>query len=210
MSHGAASIVLFCALLLAPSAHAQLFRKSLPVRSVGGQFAGSVGLFSINAMQHTRTERIGIGFGAGHVPHDQGGPLNTFSLRFMYTPWKLEITPRWQLEPLQTGVFVAYSTGLDLTATWPSYLERGYYWWFPNFRQHLYARSQLSYKLKGGKVQRVAAYLEVNTNDLYVYSWWPNRGSIRVYDILFFGAGVQVYLRPMEPRAARHDLSGPC
>jgi hypothetical protein len=33
-----------------------------------------------------------------------------------------------------------------------------------------------------------------------VYSWWPNKGSIGVGDILFFGAGVQVYFRPFAPR----------
>lgn len=98
---------------------------------------------------------------------------------------------------MQTGLFVAYTTGLDLQASWPSHLEKGYYWWTPNFRQHLYLRSQISFERPMGTIRRVGAYLEVNTNDLYVYSWWPNRGSISVSDIVFLGAGVQVYFAPI-------------
>ena len=92
------------------------------------------------------------------------------------------------------------ATSANLGASWPSYLEKGYYWWTPNFRQHLYLRSQLSYRAGAGFIQRIGGYFEVNANDLYVYSWWPNRGSISVYDILFFGAGVQVYFKPYEVR----------
>jgi hypothetical protein len=198
-----ACIVLTCALVISITASAQILRNSLPIRSLGGQFAGSVGLFSVNAMLHNRSERLGIGVGAGHVPHDQGGPINTFTLRGMYTPWSVGFRERWRWEPIQTGLFIAYSTGVDLEATWPSYLEKGYYWWSPNFRQHLFMRSQLSYRMKERTVQRVAAYFEINTNDLYVYSWWPNRRSLSLYDIVFFGAGVQVYLAPLPPRSRK-------
>lgn len=195
-----ASILLLCTLAIITSVSAQLFRNSLPGRSVGTQYAGSLGLLSVNAMRHARNERLGFGIGIGHVPHGHGGPLTTYTVRAIYTPWKLESGVRWQLEPVQAGLFVAYTSGLDLTAAWPSYLEKGYYWWTPNFRQHVFLRTQLSYRLHDRKVQRIAAYLEANTNDLYVYSWWPNRGFISVYDIVFFGAGVQVYFQPYTPR----------
>lgn len=195
------AIIAVISVFLAPvGSHAQPFRNLLPGRSVGMQYAGSVGLFSVNAMLHSRTERIAFGLGAGHVPKSNGGPLGTYTFRFMYTPWKVDLHERWSLEPVQTGIFVAYSTGIDLTAQWPSYFEKGYYWWLPNFRQHIFMRTQLSYRPKDRKVQRIAAYFEVNTNDLYVYSWWPNRSSISVYDIVFFGAGVQVCLKPSSPR----------
>ena len=186
--------------VLVSAGYGQPFRNSLPGTSVGTQYAGSVGLLSVNAMRHARNERLGFGIGIGHVPHGHGGPLTTYTVRAMYTPWQLKTDGRWQLEPLQAGLFVTYTSGLDLTAAWPSYLEKGYYWWTPNFRQHVFLRTQLSYRLRDRKVQRIAAYLEANTNDLYVYSWWPNRGFISVYDIVFFGAGVQVYFQPYTPR----------
>ncbi|TXI82396.1 MAG: hypothetical protein E6Q44_02145 [Flavobacteriales bacterium] len=194
------SIAVWGLLALAPLAQAQLFRGALPGRSVSAQYAGSVGLGSVAVMRHTKNERIGVGGSFGHTPRSHGGPLNTWTLRFMYTPWRVDLNETWQLEPVQTGLFVAYTTGLDLQASWPSYLEKGYYWWTPNFRQHLYLRSQVSHRFEGAFVQRIGAYFEVNTNDLYVYSWWPNKGSIGVGDILFFGAGVQVYFRPFAPR----------
>ena len=194
------TILAWCMALMATTVDAQLLRKALPGRSLAMQYAGSVGSWSIAAMRHTRNERIGAGFSYGRTPPSQGGPLNTWALRFMYTPWQVDLNARWRLEPVQTGVFIGYTTGLNLGASWPSYLEKGYYWWTPNFRQHLYLRSQLSYRAGAGFIQRIGGYFEVNANDLYVYSWWPNRGSISVYDILFFGAGVQVYFKPYEVR----------
>lgn len=192
--------LVICAALWSFPAHAQFLRRVLPVRSVGTQYAGSIGLLSVGGMRHTATGKFGVGLSFGHVPHSHGGPLNTWVLRSMYTPWRIDKGDRWTLEPLQTGLFIAYTTGLDLSSHWPAYLDKGYYWWTPNFRQHLYLRSQLSYRTRSSTVQRIGAYLEVNTNDLYVYSWWPNRGSLRVYDILFFGTGVQVYFAPLKPR----------
>lgn len=181
-------------------ASAQLLRNTFPGRSVSAQYAGSIGLGSVGWMRHTHHERIGVGLWFGHAPRSYGGPLSTWALRFLYTPWRVDIGDRLQLEPLQVGLFIAYTAGLDLRSRWPSHLDKGYYWWFPNFRQHLHVRSQLGWRTGQDKTQRLAAYLEVNTNDLYVYSWWPNRGSIAVGDILFLGAGLQLYLKPFGPK----------
>lgn len=195
-----ALLLLSCTALFTLHADAQFLRRVLPVRSIGTQYAGSIGLLSVSGMRHSPEGKIAAGLSFGHVPHSHGGSLNVWALRFMYTPWRIDQGERWTLEPLQTGLFVAYTTGLDLSSHWPSHLEKGYYWWTPNFRQHLYLRSQLSYRTKGSVIQRIGAYFEVNTNDLYVYSWWPNRSAISVYDILFFGTGVQVYLAPLTPK----------
>ena len=195
-----ALVLLSCAALSTLHADAQFLRRVLPVRSVGTQYAGSTGLLSVGAMRHSPEGRIAAGLSFGHVPRSHGGSLNVWTLRFMYTPWRFDHGERWTLEPLQTGLFVAYTTGLDLSSHWPSHLEKGYYWWTPNFRQHPYLRSQLSYRTKAGTIQRIGAYFEVNTNDLYVYSWWPNRRSIGVNDIVFFGAGVQVHFAPLATR----------
>ncbi|HEY0978454.1 MAG TPA: hypothetical protein VGE21_13355 [Flavobacteriales bacterium] len=195
-----ALLLLICAATCTVPADAQLLRRLLPTRSLGTQYAGSIGLLSVSGMRHSPNGSIAAGLSFGHVPHSHGGSLNTWAMRFMYTPWRVDLNERWMLEPLQTGIFIAYTTGLDLSSHWPSHLEKGYYWWTPNFRQHLYLRTQLSYGTRAKTVQRIAAYFEVNTNDLYVYSWWPNRGAIRVYDILFFGTGVQVYFAPLKPK----------
>lgn len=181
-------------------AEAQDRVRVLPVRSFAVQYAGSIGSGSIGYMRSDTTERIGVGLSFGHVSRAQGGPLNTWSLRFLYSPWKLRVSEHGRLEPLQVGLFISYTTGFDLRASWPTHLEKGYYWWLPNFRQHPYVRSQLSFERGTGVLRRVGAYLEVNTNDLYIYSWWPNRGTITVGDILFLGAGVQVFFAPHRSR----------
>lgn len=192
--------LLLIATLAGAPAEAQLLRKTFPGWSLSAQYAGSIGTASLSYLQHTRNERIAVGLSYGHIWPAQGGPLDAWALRFMYTPWQVHLDERWCLEPLQTGVFVAYTSGLDLRASWPTYLEKGYYWWLPNFRQHLFLRSQLSFSPVQHRVRRVAAYFEVNTNDLYVYSWWPNRRSIALYDILFFGTGVQLYFHTATQR----------
>src|SRR5690606_25439828 len=109
----------------------------LPGRSLGAQYAGSIGLVSVTGMRHARNEKLAVGLGFGHTPLSHGGPLYTWSGRFMYTPWRVALNDRLRLEPLQVGLFVAYTAGLDLRGSWPSHLDRGYYWWSPNFRQHL-------------------------------------------------------------------------
>jgi hypothetical protein len=171
--------------------------------SFSGQYGGSIGTVAIGAIRHARNERIGVGLFYGRTPHHQGGPINAYTAKFMYTPWQVRLKGKWYLEPLQTGAFVSYSTGQDLSSHWPGHLDPGYYWWTNNFRQHLFLRTQLSRQVALGRVERIGAWFEVNTNDLYVYSWWPNRAALSVYDILFFGAGVQVYLRPSEATGHR-------
>jgi len=40
---------------------------------------------------------------------------------------------------------------------------------------------------------RVAFYFEENTNELYIFSYFTNRKTIKVYDIIFFGTGIKLY-----------------
>lgn len=206
--HVRQAIGILAAVLITTTTSAQLLRGPLPGRSIGAQYAGSIGLVSVSAMRHNTSEKIGVGLSFGHVPRTHGGALNTWTLRGMYTPWRIDLTDRLSWQPLQTGLFIAYTTGLDLKSSWPSYLERGYYWWSPNFRQHLYVRSQLGWRTATS--QRIAAYFEMNTNDLYVFSWWPNRKSIPVMDIVFFGVGVQYYFKPFGPKDRASALSTGC
>lgn len=184
--------VLFVLVLLSGDASAQLLKKTFPGRTVDLQYAGSIGTVSIGTLRHTRNDRIGVGLSVGHVPRSEGGPLNSYTLRFQYDPWRVEIGKDWTWHPVQMGAFIAYTTGRDLRASWPGHFEKGYYWWSPNFRQHPYLRTMLGRRTGGGRVPQVSAYVEVNTNDLYIYSWFPNRGAISVGDILFLGAGVQL------------------
>lgn len=194
--------MILSALLAVGDASAQLFKKTFPGRTVDLQYAGSIGSFSIGTLRHTRNDKLALGLNIGHVPRSAGGSLNIVALRFQYDPWRVRLGKDWVWHPMQLGAFISYTSGYDLRATWPEQFEKGYYWWFPNFRQHPYLRTMFGRRTHGDRVPQVSAYLEVNTNDLYIYSWFPNRGSISVGDILFLGAGMQVRLKGWAPRSA--------
>lgn len=173
----------------------QGLKNFLPVRSVTMQYAGSVGTASVGVLLCDRQERLGVGLQYGRTPRQAGGPLNSYTIRFFYDPWKVQLSEQLRWRPLQTGVFISYTSGLELTGQWPPYLERGYYWWWPNFRQHIYLRTAMDHEVRKGPFARIGIWFEVNTNDLYLYSWGANLRAITPYDILFFGAGVQLDLR---------------
>ena len=187
-------IALAIATTMTPMVQGQFLCSTFPERSLTAQYAGSIGTGSLAYTLYGRSAKWGVGLSYGRTPESAGGPLNTYALRVIFTPWDLELGSRLSLQPVRTGLFVAYTAGFDLRATWPSYLEPGYYWWTPNFRQHLYLRSQLSYRTGPRFAERIGVYFEANTNDLYVYSWWRNRRSITPYDIIFFGIGVELRL----------------
>jgi hypothetical protein len=113
------------------------------------------------------------------------------------------------MEPLQIGIFLAQNFGKNIDFKWSSKYPKGYYWWGSSFRQHIFFSTQLSRALPKGYFSKVSLYLEANTNDLYLYSYFSNRNTITLYDIFFLGIGTKFYLRekPITKKTyPRYDL----
>lgn len=167
-----------------------LFPKSL----VALQFAGSTGLLSAGFSKVSRRDKIELGLLYGYLPKAYGGTNHSLSLKFAWNPWQIAAGKRLSIEPLQLGLFVCQNFNKDLDLTWGKNYPRHYYWWPRATRIHPTASVQLAIRAGTKHIDRIACYLEANTNDLYIASYYPNRNAISVYDIIFFGAGLRLYL----------------
>lgn len=159
------------------------------------QYAGSTGLASGGLSVGSRKNKLELGFLFGFVPERYGGPIQTFSLKFVYNPFRLHLSDRFCWEPLQTGVFITQYSGDNFSLRWEDKYPKGYYWWPKSTRQHIFLATQTSWLLRKKHADRVSLFLEANTNDLYLYSYLPNVRSIKFYEIIFLGTGVKLYLK---------------
>ncbi len=169
----------------------RLFKKA----ALTVQYAGSVGFLSVGYFKQTANDKFGIGLVYGNTPKSMGGPLGSLSLKLRYNPFQVKLYKNIYLEPLQAGIFLTQNFGKNLDLKWSSNYSKGYYWWGSSFRQHIFVSSQISILKEQGCFNKISFYWEANTNDLYLYSYFPNCDVLSLYDIIYFGIGVKFYIR---------------
>jgi hypothetical protein len=171
------------------------YKKLFPVQGASLQFAGSVGFLSAGYHVRTPKEHIELALRYGYTPEAFGGPLHSVSLKVLYSPFHLKFLKHYSWEPLQGGIFLSQNFGENLYVMWPEKYPKHYYWWSPSLREHIFLSTQVSYSLQYRHLDKISAYFEANTNDLYLYSFIPNRGALSLYDITFFGLGLKADFR---------------
>lgn len=186
------------AALLVPLGAAQAqgwLGRHLPHTVLSAQYAGSIGLGAVGWHRRTADERLDLGLLYGYLPERLGGTVHTATFAVGWLPWQLGLGDRLRWVPVRAGAFVVLALGPGLHVTRPPQFERGYYWWTENFRQHLHLGTELRLRLDRGPFAHAGLWLQANTNDLYLYSWWPNRTAIPFGDIVQLGLGVDLCLR---------------
>lgn len=163
--------------------------------SYGAQYAGSVGFLSGGVYKHNAKDNLSIGLVYGFTPKNVGGPLGSLSLKVRYNPFQIKVFRKLSVEPIQIGFFLAQNFGKNIDFKWGQQYAKGYYWWGSSFRQHAFFSTQLSLTFPKGYFSKASLYLEANTNDLYIYSYFSNRHTISLYDIFFLGIGTRFYVR---------------
>jgi hypothetical protein len=159
------------------------------------QYAGSIGLFSVGGGATFAHEKLDVGLMYGFLPKSSGGPVHTATIKLAYSPFHLRLNPGFSATPITAGAFFAQHFNNFLSTSWDAKYPKGYYWWPRNFRQHIFLRTAIAIHPGMERIDKFNLYLEMNTNDLYLYSYLPNTQGIRLYDILFFGLGMQIFLR---------------
>jgi hypothetical protein len=187
-------LLLSTILIYANSSTAQ-FKNIFPKSSITIQYAGSTGFLTYGFSKVSKKEKTEIGLYYGNVPRRYGVVNRSLTLKFIYNPFRLKIYNKFLFEPIQTGFFFTQNFGENHSLNWGNQYTKGYYWWGKSFRIHYFFSTQLSYKIEKKWMDKVAWYLEANTNDLYLYSYLPNRSFIHVYDIFFLGTGLKIYLK---------------
>jgi len=199
-------LFIFILFYTSDAVYAQYLRKNT---SYGIQYAGSIGFLSMGYYKHSPKDKVSIGLVYGFTPKNAGGPLGSLSLKVRYDPFHLKVHRYISIEPVQIGFFLAQNFGKNIDFRWSHKYPKGYYWWGSSFRQHAFVSTQVSFMIPKGYFSKASLYLEANTNDLYLYSYFSNQNTITLYDIFFLGIGSRFYLRekPTQKKAyQRYDL----
>lgn len=184
-----------CLLLIGAAAHVchSQTKKSIHPDFVTAQYAGSTGWISFGAGYNLFKDHARVGIQYGFVPEDKGGKLQILSTSLFYKPYVLYLSEKIEFNPLDVGVKVGYHFGDQFYMDWPSRFPKGYYWWKSALRLHLATETSVTYKPKGnGRVKALTAYLELNSSDLYLVSYFQNLKSLSLPDIFKAGVGLRV------------------
>lgn len=184
------------AALLATGAASNLyaqFAKKLVPDFAQIQYAGSNGWIGLGAGYEFFHRHLRTNLQYGYVPPAKGGPLHLFSGAIFYQPVRIRSGSRFQINPLDFGFKGSYQFGNDYFFKLPSRYPPNYYWWKPAFRLHLATESSLTYKLRSNSgIRMLSAYLEFNTNDLYLVSYVLNAGSLGIREVVKAGIGLRL------------------
>ncbi len=96
-------------------------------------------------------------------------------------------------------MFVTYHFGKQFDFYWDKdTYEEGYYWWSTALRPHISISTEVELDapkiLKTSKIKGIRLYAEVNTNELYLTSYYKNAGAVKLRDIFKLGIGIRVHL----------------
>lgn len=144
------------------------------------QYAGSIGLASVGIgwhygrNRHWETELL-IGF----VPRYHTESFHTtFTLKQRYVPWHCNISHRWTLDPLTTGIFFNTISGDDFWKRLPSKYPKHYYGFSTKVRANVFLGQRIHFNIPRNKRllhQSISAYYELSSCDLYIVSKATNK-----------------------------------
>ena len=187
-------LILFCFVVCAEGL-AQRAETLLP-DYYAFQFAGSIGTGSVGVGYDLFKEKTRLSLHYGFVPVAAGGELNIVAFKWLYRPWQITSSPRLSWNLFDVGAMVSYHFGEAFHTRWPSHrYPRGYYWWRPSLRYHLVFENSVTWQLERGTFQAVSAYVEANSNELYLVSYALNTESLTPFQIFKLGVGVRLRIR---------------
>jgi len=189
-------IVILIMMVLSVFAKAE-HHRILPMSVAAVQYAGSIGWLTMGYFRQSTNKKIELGLLYGYTPEALGGEIHSIALKFIYEPYRMAIKNSFQIEPIQTGLFVTQNFTKNLYLGWPDKYDPGYYWWTCSTRFHVFLGNQVSWMIQSKTVEKVSLYFEANTNDLYLFSYLGNKNykSLSVDDIIFFGIGSKIYFQ---------------
>lgn len=186
-------IVLFFSL---PKTEAQSkLSKLVPYTTLSVQYAGSTGLISAGIAKTSRKQLFELGLLYGYTPAWGDHTNHSLSVKLTGSPVQLRLAQKLYWQPIQAGIFLCQNFGKNLGLAWDQQYPKGYYWWSRSTRTHLLLSTQVTFDSALDFADKIALYIETNTNDLYIVSYFPNRRTMRITDIFFLGAGCKILIK---------------
>lgn len=88
---------------------------------------------------------------------------------------------------------MSYHFGDQFYTKLPSRYPDEYYWWKSALRFHLATQTGLTWNLyEKHRIKSITGYVEFNTNELYLVSYFQNPGSLRLSEVVKAGMGVRM------------------
>ncbi len=157
----------------------RMHRRLIP-NQTALQYAGSIGIMSWGFGWHYgKGDRVETELLVGMVPKYCTDEVKwTLTVRQRWTPWRIVLGSRWDVDPLMGSASICAIFGEDFWSEEPSRYPSSYYGFSNRFRIHLALGQRVRYKIANKKRRRhksVALYYELGTNELYLISAIPNR-----------------------------------
>jgi hypothetical protein len=156
-------------------------------------YAGGFGMVSTGILYNGKGKSE-LGITAGYVPHKYGN-IWTTNILYSYNilPWRLN--NYCELHLLKAGAFINLNYGDNIYVQWPEKYPRDYYWWNSSMRFGPFLETE--FKIKPSKSSlSYTFFFQCLTNDFYLYTYFPNTRFIRLYDIIYLGAGIKIHAGP--------------
>lgn len=165
------------------------------------QHAGSIGYFSAGGGYELFQNREGsLDLMWGYIPKSKGGSQHIIAAKFAYRPIRIKVKDITTINLFNPGVFFSYHPGdkYYITLNREQY-PKGYYWWSSAIRTHISLGTEFKFNTSRNsstsRIKYLTIYSEINTNDLYLASYFPNRKQLNISDILKSGFGIKAYFR---------------
>lgn len=157
------------------------------------QYAGSIGLASVGLGYEVFRAKTRASLHFGTVPASHGGPLSIITGKFLMVPWVIPAGENFRFNPCDIGVMISHHSGENFKVNVPDYLSgRNYYWWHTALRAHLAVESSVSVRMEQDRFfRKITLYAELNTNDLYIVSFFSNASTLNVRDLVKAGIGTR-------------------
>lgn len=156
------------------------------------QFAGSTGFLTFGLGIQNQSQKLQHELMYGFVPDHYGGPIDKLTYRFTWMPFKVNLCTKRTWLPFNPVAFVGYNLGKQYTI-FPSYkkYDSEYYWWSTAVRFHVGFNTALRFNTRSHKGV-VMVYLEANTNDRYITTYWDNYTNKSLSDLFYLGLGTKI------------------
>ncbi|MCU0422694.1 MAG: hypothetical protein MUC81_07760 [Bacteroidia bacterium] len=157
-----------------------------------GQYAGSIGYFSIGVGVTSKKQKAHHELLFGHTPKEFGGPLDKLTYKYSWYPFSIKLSKHSDFYPINPTLFAALNFGdrFGLQQSYKKY-DHDYYWWSPGLRFHGGINMAFSTTSLFKKTKTIF-YLEANTNDRYITTYYDNTGNMGLGDLFYLGLGIKV------------------
>jgi len=160
------------------------------------QTGGGVGMVAAGAGYEFAKNRLETDVLLGYVPkHYAGSTLSLATLKFMYSPFRVNVAEKVQVLPITVGAYFSYTHGTINDELKGQYAS-DYYWFSTDTRYGPLLGSRLTYLAAPvaatGQPRKISFYYELGSNDLYLASYLNNRnGGLGLGQLLTLALGVK-------------------